>query len=599
MSAATVTTSSQVEILVQGAPLDPSVYALLVSAEVETCLFVPSRFRLVFRGKPTDILDAGALQLATPVTIRASSDGMPVPLIAAEVTGQEIEHNYDATFVIVRGMDRSHRLMHGTVIKGYLDMTASAVVTQLVSEAEIPPGEITETTNIYNYLTQPNVSPWVFIQQLAALENCVAYVDSLGLFQFGPMTEPSEGMPPVLSYDVPPSGTQLVLGKNLVRLRASVTGAMQVPSVTVTGYNYTTTEPVIGESPSIPSTAMPADPGALPDVVAGEFGGSIFYDAERPFDTEGAAESRARAIAAVLAGALSDMEGECLGDPKVQANSSISLGMVGSPFDGQYLCTSARHVFEAGAGGYTTWFTVGGRQSRSLYASTSGTAPASPGQGNIPGLVIGKVTNNVDDQDLGRVQVTFPWLSPDYVSAWARTVQIGASDAGSGFLWVPEVGDEVLVGFDRGNIDYPFVIGNLYNGVYGPSPPPQINAGVASRRIASRERHTILFDDGPDALGITIQTGDQSCSIKMDAQEQTISVISQGTVQVKAGEQGLAIMSDGDITIGATGNISLSSDTGTVSVEASAGSLSMSGADVSVSGDSSVSVSSASISLGP
>ena len=59
----------------------------------------------------------------------------------------------------------------------------------------------------------------------------------------------------------------------------------------------------------------------------------------------------------------------------------------------------------------------------------------------------------------------FPWLSPAYISAWARVMQIGASKVGGGFLWIPEIGDEVLIGFDRGSIDHPYVIGNLYNGI--------------------------------------------------------------------------------------------------------------------------------------
>ena len=65
----------------------------------------------------------------------------------------------------------------------------------------------------------------------------------------------------------------------------------------------------------------------------------------------------------------------------------------------------------------------------------------------------------------------FPWLSPDYISAWCRVMQIGASKIGGGFLWLPEIGDEVLIGFDRGPIDHPFVIGNLYNGIAAPLPP--------------------------------------------------------------------------------------------------------------------------------
>ena len=56
----TDTTSCQCDIEVMGAPLDPVVLAYLVSAEVDSSLFVPSQFRLVFRAAPDDVLDPGA-----------------------------------------------------------------------------------------------------------------------------------------------------------------------------------------------------------------------------------------------------------------------------------------------------------------------------------------------------------------------------------------------------------------------------------------------------------------------------------------------------------------------------------------------------------
>ena len=139
-------------------------------------------------------------------------------MITGEVSAVEVEYSHGETLTIVRGMDRSNRLMRGTKTMAYPEMTASDVVTMLVAEAGIIPGEIIPTTNIYPWLSQANVSNWVFIQQLAALENYVAYADALGLFNFCPMPIPEAGAPPAMSYDLPAVGTQLVMGKNLVRL---------------------------------------------------------------------------------------------------------------------------------------------------------------------------------------------------------------------------------------------------------------------------------------------------------------------------------------------------------------------------------------------
>ena len=540
-------------VTVMGTPLNPLVSGMLASVEVDSTLYVPSQVKLVFRGGPDEVIEPGGLQLAVDISVLADIDDVPTPLLTGEITSVEVDYAHGETLTIVRAMDRSHRLMRGTQTMAYPEAIASEVVTQLITEAGIPPGEIIPTENVYEWLSQANVSAWVFIQQLAALENYVAYADGMGLFNFCPMPAPEEGLPPVLSYEMPATGTQLVMGSNLQRLRAVVSGAEQVPAVTVTGYDPSETLPVVGPSPTIPSTSQSLDPATLPPVVAEEFEAEPFFDASRPFVSEGAAISWARSIAADVAGALAEVEGECTGNPSIVAGESISIGMAGLPFDGYYICTAARHVWDWGGAGYMTWVTAGGYRDRSLYALTSGAASAESVRPHIGGLVIGRVTNNLDPEEQGRVQVMFPWLAADYVSAWARVMQIGASEAGAGFLWVPEIGDEVLIGFDRGSIDHPFVIGNLYNGIAKPLPAPSIDGVVGNRRISSRMSHTIQWNDGPTANGISIMTAppeEPPMSVVLDSDEITITINSDGQVVI-TGKASVQISSEAELSISA------------------------------------------------
>jgi hypothetical protein len=570
-------------------------------------MFVPSQFRLAFMGMPDDVLIPGGLQLATRVSVEVPKDGVPVPLINGEVTAVEVEYSHGETQTIVRGMDMSHRLMRGTKTMAYPEMTASDVVTILVGESGVVPGEIMPTTNIYPWLSQANVSNWVFIQQLAALENCVAYCDALGLFNFGPMPTPEAGMPPAMTYMTPATGTQLIMGKNLVRLRAVVSAAEQVPEVTVTGYNPAETIPVVGPWPTVPSSSQSIDPATLPPLVGGEFEATPFFDASVPFDNEGGAMKWAGSIAADIAGALAEVEGECLGNPSLLAGESITIGMAGMPFDGYYICSAARHVFDPNNTGYTTWVTVGGFRDRSLYALSSGAAVES-NRPTIPGLVIGTVVDNLDPNNLGQVKVMFPWLAPDYISAWCRVMQIGASKVGGGFLWLPEVGDEVLIGFDRGSIDHPFVIGNLYNGIASPLPAPAVQGVVANRRIASRMAHTIQWNDGPDKMGISIMTAPAESpptSVVLDGEEVKITVNSLGEVEI-TGALGVKVTATGGPLTFDGLTVSIGGDTATdISIGGpTTGSLTLAGMSVSIGGPDgapagSIGVNGASISLGP
>lgn len=596
MSIGTASAGCQVSIM--GAPINPLVEGRLEFAEVDSSLYVPSQVRLVFQGTPDDVLLPAGLQLATPLTLECVEGVTPTVLFTGEVTAVEVESSHGLTRTVVRGMDRSHRLMRGTKTMAYPEMTASDVVTMLLAEAEVLPGEIMPTTTVYEWLSQANVSSWVFIQQLAALENCVAYADNLGLFNFCPMPTPEEAPPPAMTYLAPSVGTQLVLGANLWHLRAVVTGAEQVPAVTVTGWDPDLTVPVVGPAPTIPSTSQGLDPGTLPPLVGGEFGATPFFDASRPFDDEGGAMKWAQSIASDIAGALSEIEGECSGNPSILAGAPVSIGMAGLPFDGYYICSAARHVFDPEGSGYSTWITAGGYKDRSLYALASGSGPLDRPRPSIPGLVIGTVVDNMDEEGQGRVKVMLPWLAPDYISAWARVMQIGASKVGGGFLWVPEIGDEVLVGFDRGSIDHPFVIGNLYNGIAKPLPAPAVEGVVASRRIASRMAHTIEWNDGPEKMGISIMTAPAEApptSVVLDGQEVKITINSLGQVEI-TGALGVKIAAEGgpltldapDITIGGPDTVSLSIAGTTITVggetTASVGVGSPSTAEVSVSG---------------
>jgi hypothetical protein len=599
------TTSGQWQVIAMGVPLgeNPAVAGLMVACEVDMTMYLPSQFKIVFRGNPDDVLLPAGLQLAVPVDILASD---MTPLLSGEVTAVEVEHSLGETLTIVRGMDRSHRLMHGTQTMAYPDMTASDVVSMLILDAELLPGLIEPTTNIYPWLTQANVSAWDFIQQLAALENYVAYADGLGMFNFCRMPLPEAGEPPALTYDIPDVGTQLVMGKNLLNLRAVVSAAEQVPEVTVTGYDPLMSLPVVGPFPTVPAGSQSLDPATLPPAVAEEFGALPFFDASRPFDSEGAALSRAQSIASDIAGSMTEIEGECIGNPLLVAGASITIGMAGQPFDGYYICTGARHVFDPQGAGYTTWITVGGYRNRSLYALTSGADAGLSTRPMIPGLVIGTVVDNEDPEEMGQVKVMFPWLSPDYISAWARVMQIGASKAGSGFLWMPEVGDEVLIGFDRGCIEYPYVIGGLYNGISRPVPPPEIEALVANRRIASRMGHTIQWNDGPNAMGISIGTApaeEPPLSVQLNAEEMQISINAQtGMVQI-SGALGVMISSDTEISISSQGAVSISGTAITIGSETTTD-VSIGGLSVTISGPEgapagSISVNGAMVSLGP
>lgn len=92
----------------------------------------------------------------------------------------------------------------------------------------------------------------------------------------------------------------------------------------------------------------------------------------------------------------------------------------------------------------------------------------------IYGVVVGRVINMLDPNALGRLQVQLPFIDALDLSPWAR---VASPMAGlfHGTYFIPNLGDEVLVAFEHGDINAPYIIGSLWNAVARPplsSPVP-------------------------------------------------------------------------------------------------------------------------------
>ena len=125
-------------------------------------------------------------------------------------------------------------------------------------------------------------------------------------------------------------------------------------------------------------------------------------------------------------------------------------------------------------------------------------------QGPVIGVVIGIVTNNQDPDGLGRVKVKFPWRGAADESYWARIATLMAGDQ-RGTYFLPEVGDELLVAFEAGDVGHPYVLGALWNGQEKP-PESNSNGNNDIRKIKSRSGHEIVLNDEQSKESVLIKT---------------------------------------------------------------------------------------------
>jgi uncharacterized protein involved in type VI secretion and phage assembly len=92
------------------------------------------------------------------------------------------------------------------------------------------------------------------------------------------------------------------------------------------------------------------------------------------------------------------------------------------------------------------------------------------------------VTNNNAEDDYGQVKVKYPWMDDSQESFWARIAGPGGGKQ-RGLYFLPEVDDEVLVAFEQGDFNHPYIIGGLYNGK--DAPPLAVGDVVSGGKVKS------------------------------------------------------------------------------------------------------------------
>jgi uncharacterized protein involved in type VI secretion and phage assembly len=183
-------------------------------------------------------------------------------------------------------------------------------------------------------------------------------------------------------------------------------------------------------------------------------------------------------------------------------------------------------------------------------------------EARLYGVTVGVVTNNQDPDGLGRVKVKLPWLSDDVESHWARVVTpMAGNDRGLFFL--PEVDDEVLVAFEHGSPEFPYVLGALWNGK-DKAPESNDDGENNMRTIKSRSGHVVRLDDTDGSEKIEIADGSGANSVVISTADNTITITADADITIESGSgklilsgNGIEIKSQAEVKVEAGANMDL------------------------------------------
>ncbi|MGN2365850.1 VgrG-related protein [Streptomyces luridiscabiei] len=529
--------------------------AQLVSCVVDENVGLPDAAVLMYRDPDHDLLSESGITLGTPLKISVVTvqDRVRERLFTGEVTAIELDHDTTGTFTVIRALSKAHRLQRGRKVVAYRNMKTADIVRKVAAGAGLACGKVEAAPITYEQLTQPNVSDWEFLQHLAAESGAQVRVDDLGVLQFTKPKPASSAPSPTTRAAKNPM--VLEYGDNLLSLRAVVTGADGAGDVEVRGWNVDTKTRLVAREQSVRSTTV--IPGMSPTVAAGAFGAKARTTvADTPYRTQAETTAVAGAVAASVSSGFGEIEAVAVGNPQLRAGAPVALGNVGATFSGRYTATAAHHVLEPD-GGYRTTVIVSASPDRSLAGLTGGGAPSRGPR--MPGLAIGVVTDIREGKgQRGWVRLKFPWLDDTYVTDWVRTVQWGGN--GGGGVFSPEVNDEVLVGFEQGLLDSPYVLGGLYNGIDRPSehdvPLVDKTSGKVNRRsLVSRSGNRLeLLDTPRGPSGVRLASGNKRLEVTLDERKNEIAltVFAPGS---KRPQSSVTLSSSGITLDAGTGNV--------------------------------------------
>lgn len=433
-------------------------------------------------GTVNESRELGFIGIVTRIEMENSIDGLNMAVITAH-----------SPTIALDGAPRNE-LFHET--------GASDIVGSIIRNYPVTVGKTDSTSGTLPFVVQYQESDWDFISRMATGSGLFAFYDGKEFRAVKPTASDEEE----LVWRETLGAFSLGLGTAPMEYRTSV-------------YNYEQKKTFEQDSTSLPDKKSLSDLSkASPDA------SRKIYD-QSGYSLSPQTASDARAVDDALQERRHDALGRmirCQGQsnvPAVAAGHSVKIkGM--NKFDGQYLVTKIVHILDK-SGQYQNNF-------EGVPLDTAHPAFRSSRR-HTTFLQSAEVTDNKDPEQMGRVKVKFCWHDND--TPWLRNCTPGAGKD-RGQYWIPEIGDEVLVGYEHDSPDLPVVLGAMYNKEDLP-PGDAYSDDNYVKVIRTKGGNYIIFNDEDGKEGIQIITKSNSLAIS-EGSTPTITINTKGGVTFKA-----------------------------------------------------------------
>lgn len=527
----------KLSILANGSPIDDAIGILSVSV-TKTINKIPyARIEMLDGDMPEQDFPVSNTDTFKPggaIEIKAGYGDSEETIFEGIVVKHGIKITGDnQSRLVIECRDKAVKMTIGRKNANFIDKSDSEIIKTIVGAYDLTlDAEATKAS--YKELVQYYCSDWDFILSRAEVNGMLVCVEDAKLS----VKKPQVSATPVL---------KLTYGDDLIELHADIDARSQLAAVESVSWDPKNLAVVKQSSNSVPLN----DHG---DLKSDELS-KIVAPTSFGLQTSGLIETEALkswAEAQQVKAGLARIRGRMKfqGSDKATLGSLIELNGVGAHFNGNVFVSSVSHqitsgnwISEVDFGLSPDWFA----EQNDLVAP-----PASGWLPGVEGLQIGVVKKLDEDPDgQSRVQVAVPILQAKDEGVWARLAIFHASN-GIGAFFVPEIGDEVVLGYLNNDPSNPIVLGSLY----GPKnkPPYELSAENNTKAIVTRSELKIEFDEEKKITTI-ITPGENKVVLSDD--EKSILLQDQNDNKVELSPDGIVLDSPKDISITAKGKITI------------------------------------------
>jgi Rhs element Vgr protein len=450
-----------------------------------------------------------------------------------------------ASQLVLECRDKAAAMTLGRRHRVFTDKTDSDVFGTLLSEYGLST-DVAATTVTHGTLVQHDCSDWDFMLARAEANGCVVVVTDGKVSVKPPQTDAAPALK--VSY-----------GMDLMAFDADIDARTQVATVKTLSWDPKTQQALtVSESPQDLGLQGDLDSAALAQVLPGTVC-DLRTSAAQPNDvlTQWAKAQQLKAGLARVRGHV-----RFQGNALALAGALLEVAGVGTRFNGNVYAGAVQHEVDDG-----NWITEVEFGMAPEWRVTREDVIAPHAGALVPGVqglqVAVVVKLDADPAGAQRIQVRTPALEADTNLVWARLLMPYASNA-FGAFFVPEIGDEVLVGHLADDPAHPVVLGSLYSAKH--TPPTPLDAENKIKTLVTRCKHKLEFDDDKKIITLTTPAGNK---LVLDDEAKKITLKDQTGNTMEMSEAGIKLDSPKDIVINAKGKITVSA-VGAITLESKA-----------------------------